>query len=65
MTTNWVDLRIQFLLGLMKRYCDKYGIVGWTLKFSDLEKDFNIDAAAICHKNYKCFRNFCSSNVAH
>jgi hypothetical protein len=52
--TDWAQTRKQFLLGLMKHYCQEYNIVGWTLSFSNIHEDFGIDnAGAICHKNHK------------
>lgn len=51
--TDWVEIRKEFLMGLMAHYCKKYNIVGWKLKFSDIENEFGFDAGAICHRKHK------------
>jgi hypothetical protein len=43
--TDWVQTRKQFLIGLMKHYCQEYNIVGWTLSFSNIHEDFGINNA--------------------
>jgi hypothetical protein len=50
---DWIETRKEFLLGMMIHHCQKYNITGWSLKFSDIKQEFDLDAGAICHKKHK------------